>query len=69
MGQSVGYVPQAFRDVGRVPRAGEWTKLEVALDVLVAADKTFDGIGFVQRGGRVFWGRTSVRRRRDGAVG
>jgi hypothetical protein len=60
IGRSLGYVPQVFRDEGRVPTAGEWTKLEVPLDELVGAGNTFDGIGFVQRGGRVFWGRTSV---------
>ncbi len=60
MGRSLGYVPQAFRDVGRLPPPGQWTKLEVPLDALVDRGKTFDGIGFVQRGGRVSWGRTSV---------
>jgi hypothetical protein len=60
MARSLGYVPQAFRDTGSVPPAGEWTKLEIALDTLVSAGKTFDGVGFVQRGGRVFWGRSSV---------
>jgi hypothetical protein len=60
MGRSLGYVPQAFRDAGSLPPVGEWTKLEVTLDALVGAGKIFDGVGFVQRGGRVFWGRTSV---------
>jgi hypothetical protein len=60
MGRSLGYVPQAFRDAGSLPPPGEWTKLEVPLDRLVERGKTFDGVGFVQRGGRVFWGRTSV---------
>jgi hypothetical protein len=60
MGRSLGYVPQAFRDAGGVPPVGEWTKLEVALDAVVGAGKSFDGVGFVQRRGRVFWGRTSI---------
>jgi hypothetical protein len=60
MGRSLGYVPQIFRDAGGLPPPGEWTKLEVPLDQLVDPGKIFDGVGFVQRGGRVSWGRTSI---------
>jgi hypothetical protein len=35
-------------------------KIEVPVDQLVERGKVFDGLGFVQRGGRVLWGRTSV---------
>jgi hypothetical protein len=41
-----------------LPAAGEWVKLEIALDKLGVADKLLDGVGFLHEGGRVSWGHT-----------
>jgi hypothetical protein len=54
--RSLGYVPQGVRSVGALPAAGEWTKLEAE----IPANTTVDGVAFLQRGGRVSWGRSSL---------
>lgn len=52
------FLPAKTIPLGDLPKAGQWTKLEIPLDKLGAADKLVDGIGFVHDGGRVCWANT-----------
>jgi hypothetical protein len=54
------YVPQNGRNMGALPRPGEWTRLDVDLSDLGIGNELVDGIGFVHDGGRVLWGRTTI---------
>jgi hypothetical protein len=58
--KSLGYIPDRAADLGTLPTAGEWVKLEVPLDKIGATDKLLDGVGFMHEGGQVWWGRTSL---------
>jgi hypothetical protein len=63
-----GYVPAATVDLGGLPAAGEWVKLEVPLAKVGAAGKLLDGVASCTRaarwpgGGRPWSGRTAPRR-------
>jgi len=54
------YVPREAKAMGDLPRAGEWTRLEVNLSETGIGSELVDGIGFVHDGGRVSWGRTTI---------
>jgi hypothetical protein len=58
--RALEYVPDRSLDMGALPAAGTWVKLEVPLEKIGAADKLVDGVGFLHHGGRVTWGRTSL---------
>jgi hypothetical protein len=57
---AVPYVPRSAVDLGALPRAGTWTRLDVPLAAMEAHGKLLDGVGFIQAGGRVEWGRTAI---------
>lgn len=54
------YVPEKAAEMGALPAAGEWVKLEFPLKKVGAEGKLFDGVGFLHEGGRVLWGRTAL---------
>jgi hypothetical protein len=54
------YVPDTAADLGALPDAGKWVKLEIPLAKVGAAGKLLDGVGFLHDGGRVSWGRTAL---------
>jgi hypothetical protein len=54
------YIPGRAVDMGRAPAAGTWTRIELPLDKIGAANKLVDGIGFMHASGRIEWGRTSL---------
>ena len=54
------YIPSAAVNMGAVPAAGEWVKLELPLEKVDAAGKLVDGIGFLHEGGRLWWGKTAI---------
>jgi hypothetical protein len=54
------YVPQKAVAMGRLPRAGEWARLEVDLSSVGIGNELVDGVGFVHEGGRVMWGATTI---------
>ena len=58
--KSLEYVPDKAAGMGDVPKAGEWIKLEVPLDKIGAEGKLVDGVGTMQDGGRIWWGRSSL---------
>ncbi len=57
---SLEYLPSSVAKLAEMPRAGEWTKLEVPLSSLGAEDVPLEGVAFAHDGGRVSWGRTSI---------
>jgi hypothetical protein len=54
------YVPGRAVDMGRVPAAGAWARVETPLERIGAAGRLLDGVGFIHARGRVQWGRTSL---------
>jgi hypothetical protein len=54
------YVPERGVDMGAVPPPGRWQEVELPLVRIGAHDKLVDGVGFIHRGGRIRWGRTSI---------
>ena len=58
--QAIQYIPEKTADMGAVPAAGEWIKLEVPLDNVGAVGGLLDGVSFLHTGGRIEWGRTSI---------
>jgi hypothetical protein len=54
------YIPERVAEIGALPAAGEWIKLELPLEQIGATGGLLDGVGFMHNGGRVFWGRTSL---------
>lgn len=57
--KALAYVPAAATDLGPLPAAGEWVKLEIPL-AKIGATGLLDGVGFLHEGGRVCWGHTSL---------
>ena len=58
--KSLQYIPEKAFDGGILPKPGCWFQLEIPLDKIGAVDKLVDGVGFLQDGGRVWWGRTTL---------
>jgi hypothetical protein len=58
--KALAYVPGQAADMGALPSAGKWVKLEVPLEKIGAVNAMLDGVGFLHEGGRVWWGRTSL---------
>jgi len=58
--KSLDYIPGQSINQGALPKAGEWIKLEIALDQLGVTDRLIDGVGFLHEGGRVSWGHTTL---------
>jgi hypothetical protein len=54
------YIPTGATDLGALPAAGRWVKLEVPLDRIGVVGGLLDGVGFLHEGGRVRWGWTSL---------
>jgi hypothetical protein len=54
------YVPGGAVDMGRVPAAGTWARVEIPLERIGAAGRLLDGVGFIHARGRIQWGRTSI---------
>ena len=52
------YLPKDTVDMGNLPAAGEWVKLEIPFDRIGVAGKLVDGIGFMHEEGAVQWGHT-----------
>jgi hypothetical protein len=57
---ALDYLPAGTVDLGALPIAGVWTKLEIPLEKLGADAKLLDGVGFLHEDGTVSWGRTSL---------
>lgn len=51
-------VPGAAAEMGALPKADEWVKLEVPLGTIGAADRMIDAFGTLHENGRVWWGPT-----------
>lgn len=60
VGKALDYMPAKTTDMGVLPAAGEWVKLEVPLDKIDMARKLLDGVAFLHDGGRIWWGATSI---------
>jgi hypothetical protein len=58
--KALAYVPAGATDLGELPSAGRWIKLEVPLEKIGASGGLLDGVGFFHDGGRVRWGYTSL---------
>jgi hypothetical protein len=58
--KALPYLPERAADLGALPEAGRWVKLETPLEKIAAIDKLLDGVGFLHEGGRVAWGHTSI---------
>jgi hypothetical protein len=58
--KALAYVPGQAADMGALPAAGKWVKLELPLAKIGTADALLDGVGFLHEGGRVWRGRTSL---------
>ena len=58
--RALGYLPAPAADMGAVPPAGTWVRLDVPLERIAPAGEILDGVGFLHRGGRAAWGRTSI---------
>jgi hypothetical protein len=54
------YMPDRAADMGQLPEAGKWVRLEVPLEKIGANGKLLDGVAFLHDGGQVSWGRTSL---------
>jgi hypothetical protein len=57
---ALDYVPARSVAMGPLPRPGEWTRLELPLDLIEATGALLDGVGFMHEGGRVSWGRSTL---------
>jgi len=55
--KALTYIPGETADIGALPAAGEWVKLEVPL-AKIGATGLLDGVGFLHERGRVWWGHT-----------
>jgi len=54
-------IPGAAADMGALPAAGAWVKLEIPLDKLGITDKgLIDGIAALHDNGRIWWGPTTI---------
>jgi hypothetical protein len=53
-------VPERAADMGALPAADQWIRLEIPLEKIDAAGKLLDGVGFLHEEGKVAWGRTSL---------
>ncbi len=60
VGKALPYIPEKVAAMGELPKTGAWIKLEVPLDRIGAVGPLVDGVGCMQKGGRVWWGPTSV---------
>jgi hypothetical protein len=60
MGKALSYLPAGSLDLGALPAAGAWVRLEVPLDKMGAAGPLLEGVGFLHDSGRVWWGRTAL---------
>jgi hypothetical protein len=58
--KALGYIPSRAADMGALPPAGEWVKLDIPLEKIGASDLLLDGVGFLHEGGRVWWGKTTL---------
>jgi len=56
--KALEFIPARAADMGKLPPAGEWMRLELPLDTVSATGKLLDGIGYLHEGGQVAWGRT-----------
>jgi hypothetical protein len=56
--KSLDYIPAMAKNMGGMPKPGDWELLEVSLDDIGAAGKLVDGVAFMHDGGRVLWART-----------
>ncbi|MEO8361474.1 MAG: hypothetical protein ABI672_15685, partial [Vicinamibacteria bacterium] len=55
------YAPLKSLAMGDLPPAGVWMSLELPLSAIDAQGRLIDGVAFLHDGGRVVWGRTSIR--------
>jgi hypothetical protein len=55
---ALDFLPSATKAMGKLPKSGEWTKLELPLETVGASGKLLDGIGFLHEGGRASWAGT-----------
>lgn len=54
-------IPGAAADMGALPAAGVWVKLEIPLDKLGITDKgLIDGVAALHDNGRIWWGPTTI---------
>jgi hypothetical protein len=57
--KSLAYMPEKAENLGALPAAGEWVKLEVPLE-RIGATGMIDGVACLHEGGNVRWGHTSI---------
>lgn len=55
------YAPGKSAAMGDLPPVGVWMSLELPLSAVDAQGKLIDGVAFLHDGGRIAWGRTSIR--------
>jgi hypothetical protein len=56
--KALDYIPDTAADMGALPAAGDWVKLEVPLEKIGATEGLLDGVAFLHEAGRVRWGHT-----------
>jgi hypothetical protein len=58
---ALGYIPDRIQGrVQTLPGLGQWTRLEIALEMIGASNALLDGVGFLHQEGRVYWGHTAL---------
>ncbi|MDP6355857.1 MAG: hypothetical protein QF473_12180, partial [Planctomycetota bacterium] len=56
------YQPSHFHNHGKLPKAGEWTRLEVDAAQVGLVGKLVDGIAYLTGSGRALWDSTTLKR-------
>jgi hypothetical protein len=52
------FTAEQFHNLGALPQAGSWARLEFSAEQLGLDGKVVDGFGFVSKGAKVWWERT-----------
>jgi hypothetical protein len=52
------FTADQFRNLGALPKTGEWVRLEVPVERLGLDGHVVDGFGFISKGGKAWWERT-----------
>jgi len=57
--KALAYMPEKAENMGALPAAGQWVKLEAPLE-RIGATGMIDGVACLHEGGNVRWGHTSI---------
>ena len=60
LASALAHLPDRMSRIGELPASDRWTELSVPLADLAAGSEPIEGIGFLQDGGRVYWGDTAL---------